>query len=168
MPICQTIQQSRSILFIGTWLRKTCDWDTFNKKSLRKLRVIVGLTKRRECYLKNSTLFSFAEVEADKKLAEKKQSAVNLKIAVVGGGDESPGGWDRDRNFSANPAEIIRRSPMDRSDPSRPRTTAQDRLRRDESGQLLKSRLGDKDGPPPDPAYRFALLASLSKAFQMK
>ena len=97
-----------------------------------------------------------AEVEADKKLAEKKQSAVNLKIAVVGGGDESPGGWDRDRNFSANPAEIIRRSPMDRSDPSRNRTTAQDRLRRDESGQLLKSRLGDKDGPPPDPAYRFA------------
>ena len=109
-----------------------------------------------------------AEVEADKKLAEKKQSAVNLKIAVVGGGDESPGGWDRDRNFSANPAEIIRRSPMDRSDPSRPRTTAQDRLRRDESGQLLKSRLGDKDGPPPDPAYRFALLASLSKASPMK
>jgi hypothetical protein len=92
-----------------------------------------------------------AEVEADKKLAEKKQSAINLKLAV-GGGDASPG-WDRDRNFTS---ENSRRSPMDRCDPSRPRTSAQDRLRRDESGQLLKSRLGDKDGPPPDPAYRLA------------
>ena len=102
-----------------------------------------------------------AEVEADKKLAEKKQSAVNLKSAV-GSGDPSAG-WDRDRdrdwNFPPQSGDNLRRTPMERFDPARTRTSAQDRLRRDESGQLLKSRLGDKDGPPPDPAYRFARLA---------
>jgi hypothetical protein len=93
-----------------------------------------------------------AEVEADKKLAEKKKSAVNVRN-LAPAPDASPG-WDRDRNFGPKLTDNIRRSPADKPDPAKSRTSAQDRLRRDEFGHPVKSRLGDKDGPPPDPVNR--------------
>lgn len=100
-----------------------------------------------------------AEVEADKKLAEKKRSAVDIRHAA--GPDGTP-------HTMPDPDEVpfvghktatgnrrnLERSPQPSSLPPT-RSSAQDRLRRDDGGSHVKSRFSaDKDAPPPDPGYR--------------
>jgi hypothetical protein len=97
-----------------------------------------------------------AEVEADKKLAEKKRSAVDVRNAAgpEGTPHSMPGG---PRDPIVGPPKVtpgnVRRS-VEKTGPTPPRSSAQDRLKRDDSAVHVKSRIGDKDGPPPDPGYR--------------
>jgi hypothetical protein len=96
-----------------------------------------------------------AEVEADKRLAEIKRSAVDVRNAAgPEGTPHTAAGRERDPGVSGKPEKPSgpRRLPEKSTTPNR--SSAQERLRRDEAGQLIKSRLGDKDGPPPDPGYR--------------
>ena len=97
-----------------------------------------------------------AEVEADKKLAEKKRSAVDVRNAAGPEGTHHamPGGdCDPVVGLSKPTSGNVRRS-VETPGVTPPRSSAQDRLRRDDSGALAKSRIGDRNGPPPDPGYR--------------
>ena len=98
-----------------------------------------------------------AEVEADKKLAEKKRSAVDVRNAAgPEGTPHAMPGSDSDPVVgpSKPPTSGNDRRSVEKTGLTPPRSSAQDRLRRDDSGALLKSRIGDRNGPPPDPGYR--------------
>ena len=97
-----------------------------------------------------------AEVEADKKLAIKKKSAVDTRnVAGPEGSIGLPG--EIGQNVASPPkmAGNVRRGGVERVVPASTRLSAQDRLRRDQEPGI-KSRIvgNDKNGPPPDPGYR--------------
>ena len=100
-----------------------------------------------------------AEVEADKKLAEKKRSAVDIRHAAGPDGNPHTMPDAEGVAFSGPKTAAGNRRNLDRSpQPSAlppTRSSAQDRLRRDDNGAQVKSRFSaEKDGPPPDPGYR--------------
>ena len=96
-----------------------------------------------------------AEVDADKKLAEKKKSAVDVRNTAAP--ETASPGRDRDLNFGPKNAGNLRRPQLEKTVPSPSRASAQDRLRRGapDLGKPIRSRMGENDRPPPDPGYRF-------------
>lgn len=96
-----------------------------------------------------------AEVEADKKLAEKKKSAVDTRTTPEG----TPHAKSVERDLPPTSSTIggMKVGPnLRRNVDKNVRASAQDRIRRDDQTTFhVKSRLGDADGPPPDPGYNF-------------
>jgi hypothetical protein len=97
-----------------------------------------------------------AEVEADKKLAIKKKSAVDTRnVAGPEGSSMLPGEIGLNVVSPPKSAGNVRRGGVERVVPPSTRISAQDRLKKDQD-TAVKPRIAgsDKNGPPPDPGYR--------------